>query len=84
MKDGACQFAVVVVQVAGWTVVTLHKVVVNMLEQDDVLAGFTAVEGGVEYLARLWRPDGWGNSLSLEAICWAAGLSVWVLTCSLL
>ena len=32
--------------------------------------------------ARLRRADGWGDSLSLEAICRAAGLSVWVLTVS--
>ena len=53
-----------------------------MLEQDDMLAGFVAAEGGAEYLARLRRPDGWGDSLSLEAICRAAGLSVWVLMVS--
>ena len=47
-----------------------------------MLAGFVAAEGGAEYLARLRRPDGWGDSLSLEAICRAAGLSVWVLTVS--
>ena len=81
-KDGACQFAAVVVQVSSWTVATLRKAAVDMLEQDDMLAGFAAVEGGVEYLARLRRSDGWGDSLSLEAICRAAGLSVWVLTVS--
>ena len=68
--------------VSGWTAVTLRKAAVDMLEQDDVLAGFAAAEGGAEYLARLRRPDGWGDSLSLEAICRAAGLSVWVLTVS--
>ena len=81
-KDGACQFAAVAVQVSGWTAATLRKAAVDMLEQDDMLAGFVAAEGGAEYLARLRRPDGWGDSLSLEAICRAAGLSVWVLTVS--
>ena len=77
-KDGACQFAAVVVQVSGWTTATLHKAVVDMLEGDDMLVEFVVVEGGVEYR----RPDRWGDSLSLAAICWAAGLSVWVLTVS--
>ena len=81
-KDGACQFAAVAAQVSGWTAATLRKAAVDMLEQDDMLAGFAAAEGGAEYLARLRRPDGWGDSLSLEAICRAAGLSVWVLTVS--
>ena len=81
-KDGACQFAAVAVQVSGWTAATLRKAAVDMLVQDDMLAGFVAAEGGAEYLARLRRPDGWGDSLSLEAICRAAGLSVWVLTVS--
>ena len=53
-----------------------------MLEQDDMLARFTMAEGGMEYLARLQRPDRWGDSLSLEVIYQAAGLSVWVLTVS--
>ena len=81
-KDGACQFAAVAAQVSGWTAATLRKAAVDMLVQDDMLAGFAAAEGGAEYLARLRRPDGWGDSLSLEAICRAAGLSVWVLTVS--
>ena len=81
-KDGACQFAAVAAQVSGWTAATLRKAAVDMLGQDDMLAGFVAAEGGAEYLARLRRPDGWGDSLSLEAICRAAGLSVWVLTVS--
>ena len=49
-KDGACQFAAVAA--------TLRKAAVDMLEQDDMLAGFVAAEGGAEYLARLRRPDG--------------------------
>ena len=81
-KDGACQFAAVAAQVSGWTAATLRKAAVDMLVQDDMLAGFAAAEGGAEYLARLRRSDGWGDSLSLEAICRAAGLSVWVLTVS--
>ena len=81
-KDGACQFAVVAVQVSGWTAATLRKAAVDMIEQDDVLAGFTVAGGGAEYLARLRRPDGWGDSLSLEAICQATGLLVWVLMVS--
>ena len=81
-KDGTCQFTAVAAQVSGWTAATLHRAAVDMLVQDDVLAGFTVAEGGAEYLARLRRPDGWGDSLSLEAICRAAGLSVWVLTVS--
>ena len=81
-KDGACQFAAVAAQVSGWTAATLRKAAVDMLVQDDMLAGFAAAQGGAEYLARLRRPDGWGDSLSLEAICRAAGLSVWVLTVS--
>ena len=47
---------------------------------------FIAAAGGsgtsMEYLTRLRRPDGWGDSMSLAAICRAAGLSVWVLTVS--
>ena len=39
--------------VSGWTAVTLRKAAVDMLEQDDVLAGFAAAEGGAEYLAWL-------------------------------
>ena len=46
VKDGAYQFAVVVAQVSGWTMASLRKAVVDMLEGDDMLAGFVVVEGG--------------------------------------
>ena len=47
-KDGACQFAAVAAQVSGWTAATLRKAAVDMLVQDDMLAGFATAEGGAE------------------------------------